>query len=609
MGNQLTALAPAQILPMESYFHDLPDFGKPVSLGSTRFMKVARSKYTDGTEVVVKIFPKIDSSVQLQMYEKRLHDINMRLRFIANVLPYQNFWDSDKAAFLVRQHVQYNLYDRISTRPYLNNIEKKWIVFQLLKALEGCHEKKVYHGDLKTENVLLTGWGWVFLTDFASFKPTLLPADNPADYTFFFDTSRRRNCYVAPERFVHASSYSQSSSASDSFQRNKPLTYEMDIFSLGCVTAELFLDGQLIFNLSELLDYCQKEFSPEPLLKKITDKYIKKMVRHMIQFKASDRRRPEQYLTMFKGLVFPEYFYTFLHDYFKSFTTATQLTPDQCIKKLYGDIEAILANLFLNSTKQDRETGYGDVLVIVLSAITSNLRVAQFAGSKLQAIEMMRTIANYVSDCSILERIVPFLHLLIKDKWPSVRAEAIRTLSFCLSVIRKVPRSDFNLFPEYILPVILMVPKDIDVQVRVALAESVAELALSSHRFLELAQLQMNQEAAGDEPSGVQYQIYGTYDNELHQLHETFQSIVVHLLSDNDSNVKRAFLTHSAGKLCTFFGAQKAKEVILSHMITFLNDKSNWELHIAFFEAIVDVVSQIGERSLDTFLRLYCNRV
>ena len=29
--------------------------------------------YSDGTEVVVKIFPKIDSSVQLQSYEKRLH--------------------------------------------------------------------------------------------------------------------------------------------------------------------------------------------------------------------------------------------------------------------------------------------------------------------------------------------------------------------------------------------------------------------------------------------------------------------------------------------------------------------------------------------------------
>ena len=60
--------------------------------------------------------------------------------------------------------------------------------------------------------------------------------------------------------------------------------------------------------------------------------------------------------------------------------------------RLYGDIEAILANLFLNSKRQERETGYGgalvinisynfitsiDVLVIVLAAITSNLRVAQ----------------------------------------------------------------------------------------------------------------------------------------------------------------------------------------------------------------------------------------
>ena len=123
---------------------------------------------------------------------------------------------------------------------------------------------------------------------------------------------------------------------------------------------------------------------------------------------------------------------------------------------------------------------------------------------------MMRTIAHYVSDYSILERIVPFLvrkrererergrgreiekrgrergrdrerqreekrkrrgkeeesgresklfnfcfhvlspllslyllflqHLLIKDEWPSVRAEAIRALSFCLSIIRRVPR-------------------------------------------------------------------------------------------------------------------------------------------------------------------------
>ena len=51
---------------------------------------------------------------------------------------------------------------------------------------------------------MVTSWLWVLLTDIASFKPTFLPDDNPADFSYFFDTSRRRLCYVAPERFVGA---------------------------------------------------------------------------------------------------------------------------------------------------------------------------------------------------------------------------------------------------------------------------------------------------------------------------------------------------------------------------------------------------------------------
>ena len=37
---------------------------------------------------------------------------------------------------------------------------------------------------------MLSSWGWLLLTDFAPFKPTYLPEDNPADYSYFFDTSR-----------------------------------------------------------------------------------------------------------------------------------------------------------------------------------------------------------------------------------------------------------------------------------------------------------------------------------------------------------------------------------------------------------------------------------
>ena len=37
---------------------------------------------------------------------------------------------------------------------------------------------------------LFSSWHWLLLTDFAPFKPIFLPEDNPADYSYFFDTSR-----------------------------------------------------------------------------------------------------------------------------------------------------------------------------------------------------------------------------------------------------------------------------------------------------------------------------------------------------------------------------------------------------------------------------------
>lgn len=52
---------------------------------------------------------------------------------------------TDKAAFLVRQYIKYNLYDRISTKPFFTPIEKKWIAFQLLSALSQCHSQNVSH--------------------------------------------------------------------------------------------------------------------------------------------------------------------------------------------------------------------------------------------------------------------------------------------------------------------------------------------------------------------------------------------------------------------------------------------------------------------------------
>lgn len=59
-----------------------------------------------------------------------------------------------------------------------------------------------------------------------------LPQDNPADFSFYFDTSRRRTCYLAPERFCPPEFFQETSSITG-IQRSRVLIHQMDIFSLG----------------------------------------------------------------------------------------------------------------------------------------------------------------------------------------------------------------------------------------------------------------------------------------------------------------------------------------------------------------------------------------
>lgn len=69
---------------------------------------------------------------------------------------------------------------------------------------------------------------------------------------------------------------------------------------------------------------------------------------------------------------------------------------------------------------------------------------------------------------------------------------------------------------------------------------------------------------------------------------------------DPSSVVKRAIL-HDISYLCIFLGRQKTNDVLLSHMITYLNDR-DWLLRYAFFESIVDVAACAGGRSLDEYI-------
>jgi len=356
----------------------------------------------------------------------------------------------------------------MSTRPFLESIEKKWLAFQLLCAVRDCHARNIYHGDIKTENILVTSWNWLYLTDFSScFKPTYLPEDNPADFSFFFDTSGRRTCYLAPERFLRPGEDTKGKS---------PINWAMDIFSVGCVIAELFAETP-IFSLSQLFKHrANKEYDPEHShLNRIADREIREMVAHMIQLDPQSRYSAEEYLSFWRHKAFPDYFYSFLHQYMFLITDPTSgrslLTAgkenlgesDDRIDRVYYDFDKISFLLgYQSGAKQDNgertitntdelfplqidipnniheasitsRKNVDDGTLLFLTLVVSSLRSTARANARLKACELLLAFAERVTDEAKLDRILPYLVVLLNDKTDAVKVAALRTLTQVVS--------------------------------------------------------------------------------------------------------------------------------------------------------------------------------
>jgi hypothetical protein len=85
------------------------------------------------------------------------------------------------------------------------------------------------------------------------------------------------------------------------------------------------------------------------------------------------------------------------------------------------------------------------------------------------------------------------------------------------------------------------------------------------------------------------------------ELHEVVIELVVQLLhAEPNSSVRRA-LVHSIAPLCIFFGRETAADVLLSHIVTFLNDR-DWLVRAAFFESAVAIASCVGGQCVHDYI-------
>jgi phosphoinositide-3-kinase regulatory subunit 4 len=240
---------------------------------------------------------------------------------------------------------------------------------------------------------------------------------------------------------------SATSTPTSSPSTDAQLTPQMDMFSVGCVLAELFSDdapnGNL-FDLADLLAFRVNQYYPEKALNSISTAGIRDLVQNLISLEPMDRKLGAQILQELSGSVFPKYFDT-LYDYLRQLA---RLPPDAKIIRLDQDMDQLLEPMLA-------EDGHG--LLLVLVVITSTMRALKHIHCKILAQRLSCRIANAspVMSAFITDRLLPYLLHSLNDTDPRVRAETIGSITYSLEQVVDLPQSDNNVFTDYILPVLV----------------------------------------------------------------------------------------------------------------------------------------------------------
>lgn len=191
----------------------------------------------------------------------------------------------------------------------------------------------------------------------------------------------------------------------------------------------------------------------------------------MINIDPDQRFSAEQYLNRWRRKAFPEYFYTFLHQYVELITDprsgryantsgfSRAGEGDERIERIFYDFDKI--SFFLgydNRALEDvKERAVGDKLlplnldipnyhrssptvkrrkvteydgtVIFLALVVSSLRNTARATARIKACDLMLAFAERIPDDAKLDRILPYLISLLLDSSVSVQVAAIRGIA------------------------------------------------------------------------------------------------------------------------------------------------------------------------------------
>ncbi|KAJ0003327.1 hypothetical protein NQD34_008425 [Periophthalmus magnuspinnatus] len=227
---------------------------------------------------------------------------------------------NDKDIYLIFEYMDTDLHAVIKKGTLLKDVHKRYVMYQLLKAIKYLHSGNVIHRDQKPSNVLLDTDCTVKLCDFGlarSLNQIQEDSGNPA-LTEYVAT----RWYRAPEILLGSTRYCSNSLKPKIYIMNCSFTFDylsfrytkgVDMWSLGCILGEMLL-GNALFPGTSTINQIEKIMSaiphptPEDILA-IKSEYGSSVIQRMLlkpQVPLEDLLQPSvpiDALDLLKGLL------------------------------------------------------------------------------------------------------------------------------------------------------------------------------------------------------------------------------------------------------------------------------------------------------------------
>uniref|UniRef100_A0A674MQ15 Mitogen-activated protein kinase 15 n=1 Tax=Takifugu rubripes TaxID=31033 RepID=A0A674MQ15_TAKRU len=226
----------AKVSEVEEHISLKYEIKKRLGKGAYGIVWKAIDRKTGEIVAVKKIFDAFRNRTDAQEFGDHPNIVKL-----LNVIRAQN----DKDIYLIFEYMDTDLHAVIKKGTLLKDIHKRYVMYQLLKALKYLHSGNVIHRDQKPSNVLLDTDCVVKLCDFGlarSLKQFQEDSCNPA-LTEYVAT----RWYRAPEILLGSARY----------------TKGVDMWSLGCILGEM-LQGKALFPGTSTINQIEKIMSAIP---------------------------------------------------------------------------------------------------------------------------------------------------------------------------------------------------------------------------------------------------------------------------------------------------------------------------------------------------------